>query len=1105
MQKLDKNDYRFIAGCILISIAFCFITAKYFHKAFPEASIDFKITREESRNISDDFLKKANIDFSGFTHCTIFDYNDSAKTFLERELGLDSANKIIGSQVRLWRWNNRYFKPLQKEEFTVEITSKGEIVGFEHLIKEEQSGDSLTELAALQIAEEYLISTIGKQLRELTFLTAKSEKRPNRTDWIFTWKTLDIKNAEYRIEVLLQGNELGAYKEFLQIPQKWTRDYEKLRSLNNTANMIAEIFFLLIIVGMFFVFISKVREKNIKKLVALSFGIITAVLSLLASLNILPISLFSYDTTSSYGSFLGQQILMAVLGALITGAFICFITATSESIYRETYKSKIPFSNLFKWQNIRSKQFFNSTIVGLTMAFTFIGYQVIFYIATQRFGVWSPADVPYSEMLNTKIPALFALLGGFQPAVNEEFIFRVFAIAFCMKLFKSKWAAIIVPALIWGFLHSGYPQQPFYIRGVEVGIAGIFIGIIMLKFDVLAVLIWHYTIDAFYTAFLLLRSHNPYFIISGALAAGIMFIPLIISIVFYIRNKGFLSADELKKGEEIPAEPAPTDKIEYRPIKYTPLSPRKLNIGITIACLFLCTFFMKMEKFGNSITYKISKKEARTKAEEFIKYKGVDLAKYKNITLSEFDFDNYAGKYILEKQGIKGLNDIYGKTIKPVTWHTRFFTPLQEEEYNVYVDTEGEIYTFEHIIAESDSGAELTKDSALIIGTNFISSQGINLDEYEIKEISPEKRKSRLDYNIIWEAKQGIDKAKLRLKLTIQGNEVSKFEKFIKIPEEWERERKKLTGIDISRMGLMVIFFITIIGTFIGLLITRAKQVLWKQVIIISTIFIGLQLINRLNALPLKYQGYITSIGLNVFNTTSIVGIIATIIGVFMFSAICIGLLTALYPDIFNVFRKQNILLFKNDAVMCSIVSLCASLGITQIKDFLTHKFPAFSKVPEISFPQNIDTAIPFISYFTITPIFILLILTGLGALIYSITYYITNPIKKPIKPPYTILILILIIYGLTDGKTFAEITFSFIPLILSIGTVFVLVKWLFRNNLLAYPLSLWIMLFGRDSYILYTKSTYKADAIVLMVIAILPLIYLLFHKKESPIIGENS
>ena len=205
---------------------------------------------------------------------------------------------------------------------------------------------------------------------------------------------------------------------------------------------------------------------------------------------------------------------------------------------------------------LSSRRVFLAMILGYALVPLFIAYQVVFYLTAHRFGAWAPAEVPYDDMLNSALPWVAVAFAGFFPAFSEEFLSRAFAIPFLQRLVHSRFAAIVFAAFIWGFGHAGYPNQPFWIRGVEVGLAGIVAGLLMERFGLLPLLIWHYTIDAVYTATLLFGSGNTYYVVSAALASLLFAIPLSLSIALYLRNRGFVPDDDLSN-DTIPTSPPP--------------------------------------------------------------------------------------------------------------------------------------------------------------------------------------------------------------------------------------------------------------------------------------------------------------------------------------------------------------------------------------------------------------------------------------------------------------------------------------------------------------------------------------------------------------------
>src|SRR5436190_8694824 len=262
--KLTSREYRII-GIIAAVAAICLaVSIRYFSLAFPEASIDFKVNRQESAAIAEQFLTGRGLNPDGYRHAPAFNYEDAEKLYIERTQGLEKMNELTrsGGLVPLWRWSHRWFKPLQNEELFVDVTLAGNIAGFRHEIPETAAGANLDATTARQTAEAFLTKTSGRNLTDFEFLDSASEKLPNRTDHTFTWKDtkVNLGDGSQRVEVTVSGSDVSGYRQYIQIPEQWQREYEQMRSRNTSAQIVDEVFWILLTIAMIVVLLRRLRH-----------------------------------------------------------------------------------------------------------------------------------------------------------------------------------------------------------------------------------------------------------------------------------------------------------------------------------------------------------------------------------------------------------------------------------------------------------------------------------------------------------------------------------------------------------------------------------------------------------------------------------------------------------------------------------------------------------------------------------------------------------------------------------------------------------------------------------------------------------------------------
>ena len=1097
--KLTRKDLAFIGGCVLVAAVSLAVGVHYFYQAFPEASIDFRVTRDEAKVQAADFLAARGFDLADYRHSAIFRYDNQTKTFLERELGLEGATQVIGDPVQLWRWSNRWVRELEKEEFQATVTTSGELVSFSHLIEEEAPGASLEEAEARRLAETFLTGELGRDLAALDFVEAQAQERPNRIDYTFSWKLRDfaVGEAHYRFYVRIQGDQIGGFGEYLKIPEAWERDYAELRSLNETTGLVAGTLLILTILAMLVSFFSGVRARDIRWKTAAIFGAIAAVLTLLAELNNLPLTSFGYDTTDTYGSFLTGQLLNSLFAAAAQGILIFFLTAAAEPLYRRYYANQIQIGGQFTPAGLRTKRFLLGTILGLAMTPAFLAYQVLFYITAEQFGAWSPADIPYSEMINTYIPWIMVLLIGFMPAVSEEFISRAFSIPFLHKYLKSRWAAVVIAGLIWGFAHANYPQQPFYIRGIEVGIGGIIVGYIFLRFGILAPLVWHYTIDALYTSLILFRSSNSYFIVSAALSAGLMLLPLAVALVLYLRQRRFADPTPLLNKSAAPAAPEadadePTAQQPAAPaptFAYTPLSKRRMGWAAAVVVASLGFFALDYEKPLDFVDVHLTQAEAKAKAIEHLKATGADASTYEVVTYYQNQPDAMAIRYILERDSVAVVNRLYQEDLLASLWVTRFFRYGEKEEYRVAIHPEdGSLYSINHLLAEEAEGADLEEAQAQAIAVDHLRTYGFDVDHLELKESSSEKLPNRRDHRFVFEAAEGdernVDELRYRVRVNVAGDEPVSIYRYLKVPEDWRRARQESTTLKTALSGLLIVLIAAVVLHGLWLLVRRVRNegIAWAPLVKIAAIGAALLLLDFLNGLSVVERAYDTRLTLSIFTITQILSFVLGSLGVGLMILAALGLATSLYPDWPARLRAARRVPEFRDAVVGVALILIAREAWQHLRGYVESRFIASDPSLGFGLPSALDQYLPFwnsLSDGAMGAIFAPII-AGL------VLYYSRVVVKKRLYGVLAGLGVGLIVSG-SNAAHFDEFLFELLTFGTSVGFVVAAIVLVLRNNLLAY------VLLGFASVLSAVKGlgalsapAYQLQAGVLLVLALL-------------------
>lgn len=1100
----NSKEKIFLGVLFLVALASLFFFLNFRTLAFPEHNITFDITREQAAEKSKEFVSKLGFNPEDFKETTVFSIDEQSKTYLEREVGVSETAQLAANDVDVWHFTSRFFKPLQKEEISVAFMPNGRLSGFSVELNEAEKGARLSKTLAGERAEAFLKETIHADLTKWRLVSGESAEKPNRIDHTFIWEKTGFhaKDSTYRMEVTVYGDKIGAYLEYLKVPEDWLRGYEKETSNNDLAQTIAEVILYLVFgLAILITFITEYRKNNLRLVGLKWFGILAGIIATLTALNSIPLTVAGYPTTISWEAFIGSIILISIVGGFFEGSIVYLIIAAGEVRFRQMFSNALSIEASIR-SGFKTKPVNKALFVGTFFGILFFSYEILYYFFGKNVGFWAPADTNYTDIFSTVIPWIYPLFIGFSAAATEEGIFRLFGIPFLKKYVKKTWIAIIITAFVWGFLHSNYPQSPWFVRGIEIGLMGIVLGWMFVRFGFLANFTAHYTFNALQTAIYFFASGSIYASISSTIVS---LLPFLIAVFFLGRalyKKGFdpVRKDMLNSG--LPALRTIETKENGTILQktYTAFSQKRKQWLIGLALASFVTIWLLYPKTSiDQVPQTLGREEISAIAEKTLKARSVDTDSYHHVT--SFTPENIGTEqdYILDVSDYNELRKIYPDKLPIAIWTVRYFKPLQKEEYSVEVLPNGKIYQVAHILDEKANGENLSAAEARELAENYLKSEkGYDLSKYKLVENKAEKKAKRTDYRLVFEEKDyKVKDATFRTSVVIQGSEVSGYLTYLKLPETWLREKNQTTTLDFIS-GAFLILAVMLLGGFCFrtfLVLSRDKQINFRNAYKIAAVATAFTLISTLNIITTFSKNYDTAIPFSSYVIQSVLGVLFSLVVTFFIVAMIVGMFLALWKQhigrLFPEGEKEQAAYVK-DAM---IAGYSVPLIVTAVSSIIVYILTAKDLLKTIgmfdAFPQ-VDSYLPFVAVLSEFPIAVA------GACFIGIAALVLKRYLRKWRTVVIVLIVVAAVAGIPTQHRPDDIVTTVLQNIILLSAGLLIIAKAFRNNLLAYFVMLYYSLFFAGGWVLFVQPNLflKVNGIILLILALLPL--LLFPKYKS-------
>ncbi|MDQ3099207.1 MAG: CPBP family intramembrane metalloprotease [bacterium] len=1114
----------------LLAVVSLFVYINFRQHAFPEHSIEFKLDQEQAQQkaltLATDYLENP----TAYKKATIFEIDETPKNYLEREIGAKQTGELAKADANLWYFTTRLFKTLQKEEFYASFAPDGRIVSFTHNIDETKPGTKLDKVPAQAIATQFLeskciICAKTNFPQEWTLVQHTKTEKQNRVDHVFVYerKNFSLKDARQRVSVGVGGEKIISFNEYLKVPEQWISSFNKEKSYNNIAQVVAQAFStLFIMLPLVIIFFKKYREKKLALKVPYITAIIISAITVFESVNSFTSYYFGYPTTQASATIA----ILLIFGLIVTW-LVTYITteatlATAESLFREVFPSRKNTTSLIKKALVTpfsTKGIFIGSCVGIS----FFLYELGYYFLGRSLGFWVPADINYSDAFNSVAPWMYPLTIGLLPAVSEEVTYRLFGISLFTKVF-GKWIknskaaiilAIITSSVSWAFLHSAYPQMPFFVRGVELTIIGIAFSWLFLRFGILSSIAAHYMFNAMQMAIFFLGSKDLIVGSSSFIVALLPFWIVAISVALQKIKARKITDDQIPtnlESETMIEEQKPQVEMIKTPIVRAPIAqPIASKMKILLVVVSICSLALLQEGSSANQTQEVSKNsiihrsQAISKAKDFLTRSNIDYSSFTAVATIDFNqTDDTIINYLQAHATPGAVNYFTTKNSEPeMVWYIRFFKPEQKEEYAVTLHLDGKVYTHNHIIEEKAAGARLSQAEAEDLATTYLSQKSRDGSSFDVLNTENLKRDNRDDYRFTFEDKEKIADATRRIVIDVVDGRPQNLQSYIKIPDNSLRESEAITSKQLLYMIGGTILSLIVLGLLSNtfFMLYREKKLTKKFGIRIAIIAILFSIISQLNNGTIFFATYDTDLPYWVFIVFQLVEILVTLVLTFIVAMLCTNAGVSLYNQYIGQIVPESPLEQKKLlgsalflVLTLSTIGVCLLYASQHLSLFV---FPPPSESINdtsaiLTNAAEIQTYIPVLEGFNS-------VTQSIIAFFALITLLCTLRIFA--QSWRNVLFLIgafgLIIFFITDWKTH-ELLSTFVTIAPVIIYTALAWKYIVKNNVFFYILTTYYILIGLTtiSFLNLSDSYLQLNGVLYALFAVLPFIFWLLYEK---------
>ncbi|MCC7527294.1 MAG: CPBP family intramembrane metalloprotease [Candidatus Melainabacteria bacterium] len=268
-----------------------------------------------------------------------------------------------------------------------------------------------------------------------------------------------------------------------------------------------------------------------------------------------------------------------------------------------------------------------------------------------------------------------------------------------------------------------------------------------------------------------------------------------------------------------------------------------------------------------------------------------------------FSYDDDAKSFLEYELGVRKANELMMSEIPVWYWRVRMVRELEQEELRVFISPDGKLSGLSHDFENDKRIPSLTHMEAEAFARNFVEKEtGNSLLGFDLIKDEESQKPKRKDHSFTFEdTKKNYKGAKMRVFVGLAGNRIESYNRYLHVPEAWERKFADIRSYNMMLAKIAQIFMtlLMLVSVFAFGWAVMTRNIRWVPVVAISMIYSFVPFLDSINNFNELVDGYDTSVTYGSYVTTELVKLLVMLVPSTFGAIILFGAAEALYRKAF--------------------------------------------------------------------------------------------------------------------------------------------------------------------------------------------------------------